>query len=148
MLNITIQQTTSEKRMFNKIITDKKTLQGVINDDKDFSILDPEIIIEGDIADIKDCNYMYIQEFSRYYWITDIKTRRNNVYVITGHVDPIQTYKEALTGCSGIVKRQQSNFNLYLNDGSLRTYENSNIQTYLYSTGLTTDSIVLTVAGD
>ena len=58
--------------------------------------LNPTIIVDANTTnvDIKECNYMYIPEFGRYYNVTSIVGAPGKKYYISGHVDVLYTYRE------------------------------------------------------
>lgn len=70
-------------------------------------------------TDISRCNYMYIPDFGRYYFITSIAAIRNDVYRLTAHVDVLSTYKEELRQLYAIIDKQENSYtNVYINDNS------------------------------
>lgn len=145
-MNIKIQRNESDDRAFNKSITDIANLSGYLRDGS--SIIDPVIMVEGDISTIAACNYMTIQSFGRSYFITNMESVRNNLVRVTGHVDVLTTYKDEILANSGIVRRQENLWNLYLDDGSFKVYNNPIILTRAFPSGFSTMSFILAVAGD
>lgn len=65
-------------------------------------------------------NYMYISEFDRYYYITDIINVSANRWEIHAHVDVLYSYREEILKCRAIIDKAESEnaANLYLDDGS------------------------------
>ena len=65
-------------------------------------------------------NYMYIAEFDRYYFITDISTIRNNIWRIEGEVDVLMSFRDDILSSSCIIDKveNEAHANLYLDDGS------------------------------
>lgn len=63
------------------------SLEGVLREE--CSIEEPSILIQ---SDPRGQNYVYIPEFSRYYFITDITAERNNAYRVELHVDVLQSF--------------------------------------------------------
>lgn len=96
------------------------------------SILKPTIRILTNQS-IYTYNYMYILEFERYYFIDDIVSVNNNKWEVSGHVDVLETYKNSILSQTAVVKRQQNNYNLYLNDPDFMTYNYDMIQTKKFS---------------
>lgn len=141
--SITLQTNNSEKNVLDKILTDLSTVTGTLRDET--SIMNPVIRIEGSIP--IHCNYMTIPEFARSYFITDIKSIRNNLYEVYGHVDVLTTYKNEIRNCEGIIARQQNNWNLYIDDGVFKTYQNRIIGVYEFDSGFNVMQFVLAVAG-
>lgn len=115
------------------------------------SIIDPVILIEVEQAGwpYTHANYMYIEEFRRYYYITNIISVHNRLWEIHGHVDVLMSYKDQIRAQTAIVARQESKYNLYLDDGIFMTYQNPKIQTKLFSVPgpFETQEFVLVVAG-
>lgn len=65
-------------------------------------------------------NYMYIAEFDRYYFITDISTIRNNIWRIEGEVDVLMSFRDDILSSTCIIDKveNEGHANLYLDDGS------------------------------
>lgn len=144
--SIIFQTSNSDKRMLDKSITDNFTLTGTLRNE--CSILNPVILIEKNLGDLATCNYMTIPAFgNRSYFINDIISIRNGLVEVHGHVDVLTTYKEAIRKNSGITFRQESDWNLYLDDGSFKVYQNPRIQTLEFPTGFTTQRFVFAIAG-
>ena len=145
-MNITIQRNESDDRAFNKTITTIASMSGYLRDDS--SVIDPVILVEGGISTLAGANYMTISEFGRSYFITNIESVRNNLVRVTGHVDVLTTYKDAILANTGIIRRQENLWNLYLDDGSFKVYNNPIVLTRAFPSGFSTMSFILAVAGD
>lgn len=144
-MNITLQVNTSDKIRIDKDVTDVITFSGTLKDAT--SIIDPVILFEGDLTNYMTCNYMTIPIFNRSYFITNLKAVRRNLFEISGHVDVLSSFAAGIRGNTAIIKRQENNWNLYLNDGSFRTYQNPMVLTKEFPSGFTTQEFVLSVAG-
>ena len=110
----------------------------------DTSVLKPTIILSSNADAIKTYNYMYIDDFKRYYFIDDIVSKNNNLWEISGHVDVLETYKAGIKSNKAVIRRQQNIYNLYLNDPDFITYNNEKIQTLKFKNGTTPFSKTLT----
>lgn len=81
-----------------------------------------EIIIEVEKTNpvIYHYNYMYISEFDRYYFITDIINVSNNRWIIKAHVDVLHSFKNDILNSECIIEKieNQTDSNLYFDDGS------------------------------
>lgn len=143
--SILLQRNTSELNKLNKTLTTITTLTGTLKTET--SIIDPVIIVEGALSDLKTCNYCTISEFGRSYFVNNIKSIRNNLIELTCHVDVVSTYKSQIRSQFAIVRKQENNWNLYLNDGSFKCYQNPIVLTKKFSNGFTTPSFVMAVAG-
>lgn len=143
---IKFQTSNSDKRVLDKNITDNFEIQGTLRNES--SILDPVILIERSLDDVATCNYMTIESFgNRSYFINDIVSVRNDIVEVHGHVDVLTTYKDGIRKNSGITYRQETDWNLYLDDGSFKAYQNPRIQTLEFPTGFTTQRFVFAIAG-
>ena len=143
--DIVLQTSASEKNKVNKIITDIATVSGVLKENT--SIVNPVIRIKADLANYPTCNYMTIASFGRSYFVTDIKSINGGFVEISGHCDVLSTYKTALLLNSAIINRSERNWNLYLNDGSLKTYQYPAITTQKFPTGFSQHSYILALGG-
>lgn len=135
----------SERNKIQKEITEIVTLTGVLKSST--SIIDPIILIEDDISNYVNCNYLLIEEFERSYFINDIVTIRNNLFEIHAHVDVITSFADSILENYGIIHRQEKDWNLYLDDGSFRVYQNPIVSIKEFSNGFNTLEYVLAIAG-
>lgn len=118
----------SDANVVDKDLTTLLTVQGTLLDD--CSIIDPVISIDQDmlpITDIADMNYAYIEEFERSYFIRNM-VFKGKLLEISMHVDVLSTYKGNIRNLSAIIARQQKKYNLYLQDGMIKTYANPHIE--------------------
>lgn len=144
-MDITLQINNSEKNKLDKSITDIVTLSGTLRDQT--SIINPVIVIEGDLSSFVNCNYMTISAFNRSYFINNITSINNNLFEISAHVDVLSTYKSQIRENSAIIARQEKKWNLYLNDGVFKTYQNPYIVTKAFPSGFTQQHFIFSVAG-
>lgn len=146
MIHIKIQRNNSPDNKLTKSITDILDLEGVLKNDT--SLIDPVILIEANISDLRNANYMYIPSFNRRYFINNITSIKNGLIEITAHVDVLTTYKDEIRDCVGITERQEKQNNLLLNDGSLKVYQNPVIRVKKFPNGFNKNpEYVLAVAG-
>ena len=111
------------------------------------SIIDPVIQFKADLSALKYCNYMYIQEFGRYYFVNDIISIYNDIVEIHAHVDVLRTFGDEILANTGITRRQETQWNLYLQDNVIKAYQNPLVLTREFPTGFSTKEFVLAVAG-
>lgn len=141
-----IQTNNSENEALTKKVTDIAELQGELTNSS--SIIDPVITVtELTNTVLRDANYMTISSFGRKYFITDIINVRTGVWEIHAHVDVLSSFASEIKANTGVISRQEKKWNLYLDDGLFKTYQNPNIVTKKFPTGFTTTSFVLAVAG-
>lgn len=102
-----------EKNVLHKVLFDESEIEGRLKDET--SITDPTIIINHHNPALY--NYVYIQEFNRYYFITDIRSIRNNIWEISMHVDVLMTYKDQIKTCSAVIDTsEETGINDYLSN--------------------------------
>lgn len=84
------------------------------------SALNIEVDVEKSNPVKYDYNYMYIEEFNRYYYIDDIVSVRTNVWTIKASVDVLMSFKTDILKSSAIIDKIENEIaaNLYLDDGS------------------------------
>lgn len=143
--DIVLMRSNSEKNRLTKDTETIMTVSGFLREGT--SIIDPVIKIECDILDVVGCNYLSIPIFGRKYFVNDIRSIRNRLFEFSCHVDVLSTYADAIRENTGIVKRQEKEWNLYLNDGTFKVYQNPNVLTRAFPSGFTTQEFVLAVAG-
>ncbi len=143
--SITLMQNSSPVNKIGKELSSQLEVTGELRSET--SIIDPIIMIECDLADLTNCNYMYIPQFNRYYFVNNIRSIRNGLVEFTCHVDVLETYKDQIRANSAIIKRQENNWNLYLNDGTFKVYQNPIVITKEFPSGFSTQEFVLAVAG-
>lgn len=124
-------------------------LEGTLRDGS--SLIDPVIIVEANAPGFhaNGYNYCQVEEFGRYYYITNIVSVNYTLWEIHCHVDVLMSYKEQIRAQKAIVARQEAQYNLMLDDGVFMCYQNPKIQTKLFSnpTPFETQEFVLVVAG-
>lgn len=100
-------------------------------------------------TDLFKSNYVYAPELNnRKYFITDIISVRAGLWEIHCHIDVLSTYAEDVKKQDAIIHRQENLWNLYLDDGFFKTYQNPNIVVKKFPSGFSTQNFVLAVAGD
>lgn len=143
--SITLMQNTSPVNKIGKSLSSQLEVTGDLRSET--SIIDPVIMIECELSDLTNCNYMYIPQFNRYYFVNNIRSIRNGLVEFTCHVDVLETYKDQIRANSAIIKRQENNWNLYLNDGTFKVYQNPIVITKEFPNGFNSQEFVLAVAG-
>lgn len=142
--DIIFQQNLSDVNVISKVITDISTATGSLKSAT--SILAPTVLFGGSLP--TNINYMTIPTFNRKYFIDDIKSVRNGLFEISAHVDVLTTYANEIKALECIIARQQNDWNLYLDDGSFKAYQNRLITIKKFPSGFSVNQFVLGVAGD
>lgn len=123
--SIVLMNNQQELNKISKSPTTVMTLTGTLRDEA--NIVDPVIMIEYD-GTLTNCNYMRIEAFNRYYFITKIESVRTGLWRIYGHCDVLKTYAKAILGTEAVVARSESKWNLLINDAMFKVYSNPRIQ--------------------
>lgn len=88
-----LYQTTDDENVINKTLNHMKDFN--IKFKNQFSIISPEIKLRiTDNFEITECNYAYISDFKRYYFITNIQLISDDIYVISLECDVLESFKE------------------------------------------------------
>ena len=135
----------------DKVVVDKNITQvgsdvtGTLRED--CSIIDPIIKFESTVGShLTDCNYAYITEFGRYYFINNIKCV-GGLFEVYMHVDVLKTYAAGIRSNQAVVSRQEHKYNLYLQDGVFKTYSQPHIQIAQFPSGFNSFNFIFSVAG-
>ena len=131
-LNGTFKQATS---IVNPIITidinyanfDEMNVDVV--DDNNDEIVDDEdnnVVVQL-VHTLFDCNYTYIPQLNRYYFITDIVAVSNKLWELHMHVDVLMSFKNELSNVNGFVSRNEFTFNENLIDDEVQIQNDVNI---------------------
>ena len=118
MLSVQLMNNSSPVDKIGKSLSAGSTYNCALKDDT--SVLDPVIILQTS-DNIFSYNYMYIQQFGRYYFIKDIKSLNNNRWQVSAHVDVLETYKTEILSQSVIIEKNENNYNNYLPDENWKT---------------------------
>ncbi len=143
--SISLQINNSERERLSKSVNNIITVSGVLKEET--SIIDPVIMIECDLNAVKNCNYMTVPAFGRSYFVNNIRSIRNGLIEFSCHVDVLSSFASQIRGNTAIIRKQENDWNLYLNDGSFKVYQNPNVLTKAFPSGFTTQEFVLAVAG-
>lgn len=143
--NVTFQTNSSEDNRVDKVLTDVVAKSCILKNDTE--IVNPTLVINTSISAMKNVNYFTISELGRSYFVKSIKSIRNGVVEVVGHCDVLSSNKTVLRTNTAIISRNESKYNLYLDDGTFRTYSNPHILTRKFPAGFSDCEFVLAVAG-
>lgn len=141
-MNITLYSNSSDNNVVTKNISQIANLTGSLRNES--GIMSPSILIQGTYP---SANYCYISDWGRYYFIEEIISVRNNISEIRCRIDTLMTYAQQIRGLTAIIKKQENDYNLYINDGSFMTYANDKVFTKGFPGSFSDDSYVLLVSG-
>lgn len=112
--NINLYQSSAEEIRVDKTdyLTLISTINGVLRDTTSITTLSLEIYYEG----FPNFNYVYIEAFNRYYYVTDITSIRNNLWEISLSIDVLMSYKDGLLQLKGFIERNETVVDNYIAD--------------------------------
>ena len=128
----------------NKSISQVDSIEGTLREPT--SIIDPVVIIERGTP--MGFNYVHIPIFNRYYFVIGISSENSNLVAVAMHVDVLMTYREVIAQMNAVIKRQENQYNLYLDDGIFKAYQNTKHKLIKFPNGFTDFSYILALAGN
>lgn len=129
----------ARKNLTNLIVKDIE-LKGDVN------IKNPILILTGDAADYSKINYMRIDDFHRFYFCS-VTSLPGGLVQLTGECDILSSALPYMDALPCVPSRQELKFNLYLNDGTFKSYINDIVVTKKFPSGFSGSTYVLVVAG-
>lgn len=122
MFNIIFYVNKSKNNVVNKNIVNPITLVGTLKNQS--SIFNPTIIIKNNENILtQNYNYIFIEKFNRFYYITDITVLLPNIEITT-KCDVLESFKADFLNSQQIIGRQETQFNLYLEDDKIQAQKN------------------------
>lgn len=145
MITVKLFKYDSPNFFINKTLIDVMTLTGTLKEET--SVLDPVFEVET-AEDLSLCNYVWINELHRYYYVTKIISVTERLWRLHCHVDVLMTWKPQILAHDAIISRQQNLWNLYLPDGeTFKTEQGMMVVQKDFPYGFTTgESFVLLAA--
>lgn len=143
-MTINLYMNTTPPNVINKLPTNVGIIEGALRSPT--SIVDPVIIIERESP--TGFNYIQIPDFNRYYYVNGIVSQNNNLIAISCHVDVLMSYANQILDFDAVVRRNENKFNLYLDDGIFKAYQNTKHKIIKFPYGFTQYSYVLALAGN
>lgn len=122
-MKVIFYRNNSDNRVVNKQLTIIKELNITRKIEK--SIFEPVIEIVKD-RDMNSCNYVYIEEFNRFYFVVDIMELDGNIYRITMKEDVLTSFKNSILNLTALVERQEFKRNTQIVDNELLSQANNN----------------------
>lgn len=146
-MNVIFYTNESPDNEVTKTLTEQYSASGELHEN--CSIIDPVITCE--VANVTDAkipviNYAYIADFGRYYFVRNI-TFMGKIVRFDMHVDVLSSFASELKEHNAIIARQQNNYNLYLQDGMIKTYADPHIEIKQFPNGFSEYEFIFSVVG-
>lgn len=111
-MNIITYKVTDNAHMIPKHMSAMTSITGSVRGQ--VSVETPYILIEKN--HFLDFNYIYIEEFKRYYYVMDQVPEINDLIGLVCKVDVLESFYQQFIHCPMIAARSASNYNAYLKD--------------------------------
>ena len=136
----------SDPKAVDKTLTAELDISGTARDST--NIVNPVIDIEGDVVQsIGQYNYLYIEDFARYYFIESITGNNYNLSTLNCRVDILMSSKQWLRARYATITRNENLYNSYIMDTNFSAYAYRNIVTKKFPNAVNLDSIILMTVG-
>lgn len=114
IMNVTFYKISDDPRVINKTLGSGTSATCDVYGDCSRST--PSILVQYNSA-FSTCNYMYIDEFERYYFVQNITLQAGNRCLVTGVVDPLTSFADTILAEDYLISRSSAKTNLsYIDD--------------------------------
>ena len=110
-MNIKLYINESNNNVLNKKITLISEDNILLKDNVD--VYKPIIKIKRPL--LNNCNYVYIEDFKRYYYITNKKSINNDVMELSLKCDVLMSFKNDILNSKGLIIKSENLINDYIN---------------------------------
>ena len=149
-MTITLYKCGSERNVINKSLATVVKSATAIEATEIINIETPDVLMDMDV-NILGCDYAYINNFSRYYYINSIEVVNGNQVLLHLESDPLMSFKGDILTSKCIAKRSTSNINPEIEDNQAAFKNIPKRIHFKMSTGFTPSSsgwcYVLTLGG-
>lgn len=136
----------SEKNKINKSLTAGVTLSGELRNEA--NVVNPSIVIS--IKNPTIYNYAYIEDFGRYYFITDYISLRTGIWQINLKSDVLMSFKDSILASNVLINNTETTGkNNYLSGANWVSNCKAKTDILTFSQGLLNDGqyILITAGG-
>ena len=145
-MNLRLCINNSEKNKINKSLTAGVTLSGTLRNES--NVVNPSIVINIENPTIY--NYAYIEDFKRYYFITDYISLRTGIWQINLKSDVLMSFKDSILASNVLINNTETTGkNNYLSGASWVSNCKAKTDILTFSQGLLTEGqyILITAGG-
>ena len=146
-MNVKLYKNESNNNVLNKKIM-------LISEDNillkyDIDVYRPIIKIKTEL--LNKCNYVFIEDFKRYYYVVNKRSINNEIIELTLECDVLMSFREHILNLKCIIDKQE-NINLgnkYYDDNSLISLSKEFIESYNFNNGFNENGefILITAGG-
>lgn len=150
-MTINLYTTTDDRRVLSKTLTELAAVDNV-NLLDDCNVISPIFVLSS--TDWANANYLYCENFKRYYFIDSVDYINGNLIRLHCSCDVLMSFKNDILATTAIINRGGNNFNVLLADNAILQQANSITVNKAFSGGellpsisATNNSFVLTCYG-
>lgn len=103
-MNIILYDNKSPKNKIGKTLVNANNITGTLRGETSTS----NIQLLLNIVDLNPYNYMYIADFGKYYFITNIISVRNGLWLVIASIDVLESYKNEILQLNVILSDTES----------------------------------------
>lgn len=104
-MEIVLYSTTDGENIINKDLDEKYRFN--IKMKKDIDLITPTIILNDKGAmNFNSCNYCYIEEFNRYYFIRTVENLSNRIWALVMECDVLESFKNDILNSDAEINRR------------------------------------------
>lgn len=153
-MTIKLYKQLKDRDIIEKKLTEEISFVGAARDEIDVET--PVILIES-ASNLTAYNYVYIEDFNRYYFIEKHRIIRTNLWEFTLQEDYLYTWKDTMYSWTVQLERAEGLYNTYFNDNKMQQVAGNNITTWKFTDPATGNSTgfsdaehfyILTAGGD
>lgn len=112
----------------------KSLITPVYDNDIEVNYDSEDLEIESTFS-INDINYLYIEEFDRYYYVKDAELYNNELLILPCHVDVLMSYKVEFRRLNALISRNEFFYNEYIEDDKMSFLYELDVNEYTITTG-------------
>lgn len=133
----------SDEKVLNKNIEEIKQVNVTLKSNTD--IINPTIDVLY-TPELLDVNYIYLDNFNRYYYAT-VDTILGNRITYKLKVDVLMSFSIEILKLSGTIDRNENKSNGYLQDSNYKAYSYTQKIIKTFPVGLVNDNLILMTVG-
>ncbi len=146
-MDLWLYTTATPNNYVNKVLSNDTKLT-FYTKNQNTDIMNPSIILNGDVAGFCGFNYAYIPEYGRYYFVSPPIISGKTVY-LKMHVDVLYTYRAIIMKSPCIAIRSSNRGNLYFQDDYIQFEEGYryNVSKFPYRFDAESGTYILCISG-
>lgn len=115
-MRATLYKNKSDERYISKDLASIGTYNNLVFKDDEDLVTPTFKVTDSNFSET--CNYIYVQELKRYYYIRSRRFSRQCLF-LECQVDVLMSFRNEIHDMTGIISRNERLYNLYLNDDKM-----------------------------